>query len=244
MSEENKARHNPGYPNLSDDAAEKLLANVFEACQQEPNTVPLQQLESYSIYRRERYGVQKILLIAVMLIFLNLPLAFLAPKLTVEKISAEDDIFPQYQIKVDSWLPVRLVAASVDGDGLTVTETAAKTYVTTPKHDGKMLVSVTLNNRQYAIAEVDVKGIDATAPRLLSHELTEDYITITLVDEGTGIDYSTLQVVKTMTGETVTPEIDEASNTIRIPVEKDDLNIYVCDRRGNELQLVLTLNRE
>ena len=44
---------------LSPDAASQMLSNVFEACDYEANRVPLEVLQSYSNYRRERHLLQR-----------------------------------------------------------------------------------------------------------------------------------------------------------------------------------------
>ena len=46
-------------PPLSNEGADQMLSNVFEACDFEPNRVPLEVLQSYSHYRRERHILQK-----------------------------------------------------------------------------------------------------------------------------------------------------------------------------------------
>ena len=39
-------------PALSEALADRMLENIFDACQAEPNTIPLKTLISYTRYRR------------------------------------------------------------------------------------------------------------------------------------------------------------------------------------------------
>ena len=63
-------------PTLSQEAAGQMLSNVFEACDFEANRVPLEVLQSYSHYRRERNILQKAIIVLVVLLFLMLPVLF------------------------------------------------------------------------------------------------------------------------------------------------------------------------
>ena len=44
-------------PALSEALADRMLENIFNACQTEPNTIPLKTLISYTRYRRERFSL-------------------------------------------------------------------------------------------------------------------------------------------------------------------------------------------
>ncbi|MDY5607379.1 MAG: hypothetical protein SPF55_05870, partial [Lentihominibacter sp.] len=58
---------------LNSDVADQMLQNIFNICEVEPNTVPLDNLKSYSNYRKDRFFLQKVILVIVMLLFLALP---------------------------------------------------------------------------------------------------------------------------------------------------------------------------
>ena len=55
---------------LDPDVASQMLSNVFDACEYEPNSVPLDILTSYSHYRRERSTLQKCILVLIIAFFL------------------------------------------------------------------------------------------------------------------------------------------------------------------------------
>ena len=57
-------------PALDDATADLMLGNIFDACEKERNTVPLSVLTSYSNYRKERFLLQKVILLIVFLFIL------------------------------------------------------------------------------------------------------------------------------------------------------------------------------
>ena len=64
-------------PQLDLDDASKILENIFAANQVEPNTIPLDVLTAYSNYRKERFSLQRTVLVVVMVLFLLLPFLFM-----------------------------------------------------------------------------------------------------------------------------------------------------------------------
>lgn len=102
-------------PALSEALADRMLENIFDACQAEPNTIPLKTLISYTRYRRERFSFQKILLVVILLLFCLLPLLFLYPGVSLQLQPTDTPWLPTYRIDVDTLLPVSSVYAEVDG---------------------------------------------------------------------------------------------------------------------------------
>ena len=242
-------------PQLSNDVANKLLANVFDACETEPNTVPLEKLASYSEYRRERYSLQKVILIIILIIFCLLPMCFVSPGFTIEKISEEDADYPTYEIKVsESIVPVALVSATLDGRSIPVYETGSRTYNVTPTDNGLMKVYVRLINRQYNYSDeldcgdVTVEGIDVTPPKLdpeRHYERSEDHtlLYLYLVEEGSGLDYEN-SYGETLYGDVIyypiEAESDPSQNLMVFEFPDESANFYIYDYKGNILQLVLS----
>ena len=225
---------------LSDDAAQKLLANVFDACEMEPNSIPLSKLRSYSEYRRERYSFQKTLLIIILVIFAMLPLCFIYPDFTVTDITPAGSSEPLYEIEVNSSLPVRLVAASIDGHALHVTETGDRVFQVSPDRNGRMKVKVSLANGQYAVRELEIADIDLDRPELVGQEKIGDELHLYVKDEGLGVDWKAVEGV-TSTGSIIKPvSYDEDKGLIVFDFPKGNMNIYIPDIKGNTLQILLT----
>lgn len=226
-------------PQLSDDAASKVLQNVFDACQQEPNTIPLSKLTSYSEYRRERNGFQKFLVGLMILVFMALPLCFIAPQFQVERLPEEINGYPKYEIRMLNSFPVSQVAASVEGEGLTVAEVSDKVYSVVPHNNGTMKVFVRLMNRQYNVTELTVSGIDNEVPILLDDGISDGKLFLRVVDEGLGIDYDGIYAEDTLTGNCFAP-LSAEGDCIVFTLPNGSTNIYIPDLKGNTLQLVVS----
>lgn len=233
---------NKNIPPLSADAADKLLANVFDACNQEHNSVPLDTLESYSEYRREKYGLQKVLLIIILVLFLALPFCFIAPEFTLDLLSEDFPRFPEYRVKVASFMPIRLVTADINGKNVPVYEAGEREFSIEPTVNGHLTVKVTLGNRQWNIKETDVSGIDIEAPVLLNDEHSGGYFNLYLTDgDGLGIDYGGIYGVLS-NGTTIYPvSIDEGAGLVSFVFPDQSANFYIPDLKGNTLHLVLTI---
>ena len=228
-------------PQLNEDTASKLLANVFDACQREQNTIPLSTLESYSEYRREKHGLQKGLLIFILIVFMAMPLCFIAPKFTVTKISAESAKYPQYEIRVEGFIPVSYVASSVESTSLVVSESDDRVFTVVPTENGIMKIKVMLMNRQYNVAEISVTGIDNNSPLLSKSEKTDTELLLYVTDDGLGVDYNAVYAENNY-GETILPlRYDEEQGLIVFARPEEDMSIFVPDKKGNKLELVITL---
>ena len=228
-------------PKLTDDMAGKLLANVFDACGQEPNTIPLATLASYSEYRREKFSFQKVLLILVLVIFCLLPLCLLAPDFTVVRTTPDSAKLHTYEIRVDSKLPIKLVAASIGGNGVYVSEAGERTFTVTPTENGTMTVKVTILNRQYEVKNIAVSGVDITAPCLTGEERVGDKLYLYVKDDGLGINWDGIYAI-TNGGEKIAPlSYDVNSGYVCFAFPSESVNIYVPDVKDNTLQLVLTM---
>lgn len=233
-------------PQLSDDTASKLLANVFDACGREHNTIPLDKLESYSVYRRERYSLQKTLVVITLLIFAALPLCFVMPKFTVVETTQPTDAAHVYEIRVKGSVPVSTVAASIGDHPFQVYETGEGTYAVEPNINGKMKVKVTLINKQYAVREVDVTEVDLDKPILISQKRENGKLYLYLADgeDGSGINWDGIYA-ENIDGKIYKPvEIDRYEGYVAFSFPKESVNIYVPDNKGNTLQLLLTTQND
>ena len=238
---------NAARPMLSDDAASKLLANVFDACEQEQNSIPLETLASYSEYRREKHGLAKTVLIIMLLIFVALPFCFISPEFTITSQPVKDPgRLPIYEVSVGGFLPVNVVTASVDGHGLTVFETGDRSFSVEPSQNGTMKVKVKLANRQYAVKEIAVEGIDLAAPTLVRDEVSGGMLRLIVTDDGT-IDYKNIHELYNSDLDGVNAiypvEYSEETGLVVFEFPPESMNVYVPDLAGNTLQLVITVAR-
>lgn len=228
-------------PQLDIEEASKILENIFSASQVEPNSIPLDVLTAYSNYRRERFSLQRTILVIIMILFLLLPFLFIAPVFSIESTSPEDAPNPSYQIALDTFMPVQRVTANIDGHNIPVYETASHIYSIEPSMNGHMTVSITLINHQTITHSVDVKNVDTEAPLVVSNSVDSENIYLYLSDTGTGIDYAKIKAVS-LSGQNFYPvSYDTASGCVAFEYPPESLNVYVPDHAGNTLQLILTV---
>lgn len=226
-------------PALSEEAAQALLQNVFDACGQSPNTVPLAKLSSYSEYRREKYALQKGILLLVLALFLALPFCFLLPRFRITDITDEGAPVPRYAISVDSRFPLRRITAELNGHNITVYETGDRQFAVEPTANGTLTVTVTNRNRQYDTVSVEVTGVDRDPPELTGDERVDGLLCLYLEDDGSGIDYGAAYA-KTVSGTVISPA-KTGEGFIAFPYPKESVSIFIPDERGNVLHLVVTL---
>ena len=233
-------------PALDDQIAKQMLENIFEACDMESNKIPLEVLTSYSNYRRERFALQRLVLVVIMVLFFLLPVLFIAPKISIQELPTAVSADPVYELRVTSaFPPVSRVTATIDGRNIPVYETGTRQYSIEPTMNGTMTITVVLSNHQYAVETVEVSGIDRTSPVLVSNELKDGQLLLYLQDEegGSGIDYEHIYAADG-TGEQLRPvSWDEETGCVVFDYPAASLNIFVPDYAGNTLQLILTLKQ-
>ena len=220
--------------------ASQMLANVFDACGAEPNTVPLEVLESYSNYRRERYALQRSVLAILLALFLLMPILFLTPEVVVASAKGIPGR-PIFEITYSSFLPLRRISAMLNGKKLPVYEMDTGVYPVRPEENGPLEITVTLINEQSTTQSMEVTGVDVTAPELVGSTQEGDKLVIFFRDDSGELDYEGIYA-KTAAGEMIAPEAwDPKSMSVTFRFPREALNIFVADRCGNSLQLALTV---
>lgn len=224
------------------ETASQMLSNIFDELDLQPSSVSLEVMSSYSSYRRERYTLQKIILIVVLAAFLLVPLFFIGPKISIREVTGPTVLEPFYEVTVKSVLPVSSVTAMIDDYSFAVTENGGRVYTVKPTINGTLDVKVKLANFQYGVAHADVKGIDTETPIMLPETfMDEGVLTLYLEDKDSGVN---LNEVYAMTLDNIVlypSSINEAECSVTFLEPSDSMNIFVPDRKGNVLHLVLTL---
>ena len=229
---------------LSAEQADQILANVFQVCRLDPNTVSLDTLEDYSNYRAERFTLRKIVVILIMLAFLSVPFLFMAPELTVAN-KTTDDASPQYEVAVHSLLPVKSVTAEIDGKNVPVFETAKGVFTVSPEISGKMTVTATIINSQINTVQVDVKvaNRDKTPPVLDSSRVIGSRVYLYVYDDDTEVDYSSVTATDS-DGSNVDPiDVIPEEQCIIFQCPSTVTTVNIADKKGNILQLTLRPTR-
>ena len=229
-------------PTLDDSTAERMLENVFYACNKKPNTVPLSVLMSYSNYRKERFILQKVIFVIIFIFFCLLPLLFIPASFTVEAASTGTDHDPVYEVHVTApIIPVERVTATIGGRYVPVYETDTHVYQIAPEANGEMIITVVLKNKQTNTFTLTISDVDTKAPVLISHQQSGDNIVLFVEDENSDIDYDNVYA-QTSTGECILPvSYNEETGEIDFEYPEEALNIYVPDKAENVLHLILSL---
>ncbi len=217
-----------------------ILEQVFEKTNSEPNTIPMDAISSYTVYRKERFTLQRAILVGAVIVFLLLPVLFILPKYEVRAAETEARGLPVYSVHVNSALPVGKVTASIKNHSLPVYEASAKDFTIEPIRNGKMTVYVELFNHQGIVKELEVTDVDATGPVLKDTIIGDEEFTLFVEDEGIGIDYAEVYAVG-KSGEVYEPLSADEENGIRFAYPDESWDIYIPDHIGNVLHLALTL---
>jgi len=219
--------------------AEHILSNVLAACGRTPNSVPLEALTSYSNYRKERYALQRSLILLVLVLFLLLPLLFIAASISVTQVNPDSGENPVYAISVDTQVPIRQIEAHLAGQTVPLYEVSPGSYTAIPRGNGVMQISATLVNRQETTASVQIERVDTAAPTLLSTEVGADSIRFFLEDAGSGVDYGRISITDDEGQPRALLGFDEEEGSITLPYPACTLHVSIPDLRGNVLRVDL-----
>ncbi len=229
-------------PELSQDLASQMLQNIFEACQTEPNSIPLDVLISYSNYRKERFAFQKYILIATLILFALVPFLFIYPDFTVTLDTETSSYPPVYTFALDTPFPAKSVMAELNGKSVPVSQTERQTFSIEPTENGVMQVSVTLINNQVHTETIEIDTIDTKHPVYQSSVHKGELVYLYVSDDISGIDYEHI-TANDSDGNSVKPySYDKKNDCIIFLYLETDLDVYVPDMAGNTLHLILNIH--
>lgn len=223
--------------NLDPNVAGQMLQNIFDICEIKPNTVPLDVLESYSNYRKERFAFQKIVIILMMALFLAIPVMFVNPSVD---LAADPGSSSPYTATVDSLLPLRSVTATVGGQRMPVYETDPHVYSIDPTKSGAMTVTVTAWNGQYTSKQMSVTSADRKTPVVVSDSIKNGRVELYVTDDNE-IAYKGIYAEDRNGTRSYPESFDRKKGLVVFEYPSSDLNIYIPDAAGNTLHLILRL---
>lgn len=226
---------------LSPDAASQMLSNVFEACDYEANRVPLEVLQSYSNYRRERHLLQKAIILVVALLFAMVPLLFVTPEVSAGWVEDAAPGSPIVEVMTQSLLPVESVRATMGAREMDVYQVAEDTYRVRPTQNGTLVITVTLTNKQSTQTLVEVDSVDVTPPQLLGSSLVDGELEIFLSDDSGELDYEGIYAIDADGGKVYPLRYDREKMSVTFAYPDAYLNMFISDKYHNTLQLVLTI---
>ncbi len=227
------------WPELSVPEICRLLEEIFDAAGKEPNTMPVEALASYAVYRKERFSLQRGVLVSLLVMFFLLPVIFIPP---VYELSVEDTGLrglPVVTIRIASRLPVNRVIAKWKQHSLPVYEAGKREFTVEPTRNGELTITVELINRQKAAQSVNVTAVDAEGPRLLENDFSGELIRFVVEDAGIGVDYAEAYAMSA-SGMYMEPvSYNAAAGEIYFPYPEENWDVYIPDHIGNTLHLSL-----
>ena len=219
----------------------RMMENILDQCEWEPNTVPMEALASYAVYRKERFTLQRTILIMLLVMFLLLPFLFINPVFEVSMVPEGLRGLPVYTVDVKSLLPVEKVTVRLKNHTLPVYESTARSYSVEPTRNGNLTIRVELFNRQAVEQEYQVEDVDHQGPKLLDYEVRDDQVFLKVTDDGIGVDFAEIYGM-TGAGEMFYPlSVDKDSETVCFAYPNGNCDVYIPDHIGNTLHLSLTL---
>ncbi len=229
--------HIPEFP-VED--AKRLLEYVFYEEGQEENTIPLETLIEYNHYREHRYGLFRFLTLGVIFALAVFPVSMYKPSFNLsenKEYLAEGRI--RYDIAFDTPLPVDTVTAKIGKKQTPVYQSGKHTYYILPTTNGPLAVTATYVNRQSSVQTATVSGVDRKVPTLTDNQVREGEISFFVKDDLSGIDYD--RVIATDEKKNAVSPLSYASDTgeIVFPYTGRPLDVYIPDRAGNILHLVV-----
>ena len=219
----------------------EILDAVFLRSGEEGNTVPMETISSYAVYRKERFTLQRLILAMALLVFMMLPLLFVLPSYTVSIEDSGSRGLPVYTVNVNSFLPVGRVLASIKGHALPVYEAGAKEFTVEPTRNGRLDVVVELINNQSVGTKYDVTSVDAEGPALVESENFDDGFVLRVSDAGIGVDYREIYAVSA-SGEVYYPVTANEEDGVIFTYPDEAWDIYIPDHIGNTLHLSVKLH--
>ena len=234
-------RHLASFSELTTLETSEILDHVFSTCGSDANTVPMDTISSYAVYRKERFTLQRVIIAMALLVFMMLPLMFVLPGYTVKVDETGERGLPVYTVEVDSILPVGKVLATIKEHSLPVYEAGAKEFTVEPTRNGSLDICVELINHQRVSNSYDVTAVDSEGPELLKSETLDDGFLLKVSDAGIGVDYRDIYAVSA-SGETHYPVSADEEGGVLFEYPGEAWDIYIPDHIGNTLHLAVKIN--
>ena len=225
---------------LSAAQSAEVLSGVFDETGVRPNTIPLEALASYAVYRKERFSLQRTVLSIFVALFLILPVLFILPVFDITGPEAGIRGLPVYTVKIRSLLPVDKVTARLRTHNLPVYEQDAGIYQIEPTRNGELSLTVSLVNQQEKSEICTVEGVDSVSPVLKDSEIRKDSILLMVYDSGIGVSYYDIYA-EDESGRIHKPlSFNEKTGEVLFEYPDENWDVYIPDYIGNLLHLALT----
>ena len=229
----NSSLNSAEIPPLDAQTANQLLNNVFEACDMEPSSIPVEVLESWGNYKKPAFDLGKFISYTFIVLLILLPLLFFHPNISAKRVNVESATDATYNISVETLLPVNNVNATLNGEPVALIEKGSKEYTTTLTKNGTLTITATTFNGQKATRTYEVTHLDTEKPKFIQSYTKDNQVYLVVQDTFSGINYAGI------TG--LTPvSYDESTCTIVFQIPDSPQSVTIPDNAGNELTLLIS----
>jgi hypothetical protein len=226
-------------PTLEISEAEAILRLVFLDCGETPDMRPMEELTDYSLYRKESFRLQRVVLMTALIMFMLVPAFFVQPTFKTSYSPKGERGLPVYTIKVESFLPVKRVVAVLDNYRLPVYEVSGHEYTIEPTKNGTVDVTVELFSGQIITGNLDVRNADVETPRLLNYTHENGEYELYLADDGVGVDFDNIYA-SSPSGVVLYPEsFNREEGSVTFGDDVEGMRVCIPDYFDNVLKINL-----
>ena len=229
----NPSLNSTEIPTLDTQTANQLLNNVFEACNMEPNSIPVEVLESWGNYKKPAFDFGKMISYIFILLLILLPLLFFHPNISAKRINVDSATDAIYNISVQTLLPVKSVSATLDGEPVALIGKNSKEYTASLTKNGTLTIIAKSFNGQETCHSYEVTHLDTDKPVFIHSYTQGNQVFLVVQDTFSGINYAGI------TGLTPT-SYDESTGTIAFDIPVEPQSVTIPDNAGNELTLLIS----
>ncbi len=158
------------------------------------------------------------------------------PKGTVTVGETADFQSTVVELHVDSLLPIKAPAATLDSNPIELTKTGSRTYTATLTSNGNLTVELEGYNRMKSTIYQVVSVLDDTPPAIQDTKMDDEIISLRFTDSQSGVDFSTVLAYDENEKEILPLTIDRSTGEVTFQLPKTNLTICARDLAGNEVR--------
>ena len=225
--------NNAEIPTLDTQTANQLLNNVFNACDMDPSSIPVEVLESWGNYKKPSFSLGRFFAYIFTILLVLLPLMFIHPTIIAERKNVKSATNAVYDIELKTLLRIRDASADLDGRPIALTKTGSHSYSAEITQNGTLTITAASVNGQTVTRTYQVSHLDTDKPELVNSYSQDGIVYLEILDTFSGIDYDHI------TG--ITPEsVNTDTGVIAFRIPDNPTTVTIPDNAGNELTLLLS----
>lgn len=158
------------------------------------------------------------------------------PSYSVDIANTNDYRTTDVTFTITSFMPLKNVTITLDGEPLDLTQVGRKSYRSTVTHNGILEIHMENFNHMSITGYEVIDVLDNELPDVVSYTLEDGMLTLWLSDTQSGIDYENLSAT-TGDGDVISPlSVNKEAGTVVFPADASGLTVTIRDLSGNEYQ--------